>query len=84
MALGAIVIGLILRTRAFLYVGTIVFVVNAINQLVLLNPTYPFMKWIVGILVGTVLIWIAADFERRREQWVAFAQTWLQNLSTWE
>ncbi|MEM6520685.1 MAG: hypothetical protein AAF722_15300, partial [Cyanobacteria bacterium P01_C01_bin.70] len=84
MALGAIAAGLLLRIRAFLYVGTIVFVVNAVNQLVLLNPTYPFMKWIVGILVGTALICIAADFERRREQWVAFAQTWLQNLSTWE
>ncbi|MEL6402634.1 MAG: hypothetical protein AAFR26_26695 [Cyanobacteria bacterium J06626_4] len=84
MALGAIAAGLLLRIRAFLYVGTIIFVINAVNQLVLLNPTYPFMKWIVGILVGTVLIWIAADFERRRQRWIAFAQTWLQNLSTWE
>ncbi|MEM6590783.1 MAG: hypothetical protein AAF651_02870 [Cyanobacteria bacterium P01_C01_bin.73] len=84
MALGAIAAGLVLSIRAFLYVGTIMFGLNAINQLVLLNPTYPFMKWIVGILVGTVLIWIAADFERRREQWMAIAQTWLQNLSTWE
>jgi len=84
MALGAIAAGLFFRTRAFLYAGTVVFVLNALNQLILLNAEYPFIKWVVGILVGVALIWIAADFERRRGQWLMLTQNWMQDLSGWQ
>lgn len=84
MGLTAIAVGLLLRTRAFLYTGTLVFVLNALNQLILLNATYPFMKWVVGIVVGVALIWIAADFERRRDQWLQLTQTWGQDLEDWQ
>ena len=84
MALGAIAAGLFCRTRAFLYAGTVVFVLNALNQLILLNATYPFVKWVVGILVGVALIWIAADFERRRDQWLMLTQNWMQDLDGWQ
>ncbi|MBD0268504.1 MAG: hypothetical protein ICV77_09435, partial [Cyanobacteria bacterium Co-bin8] len=69
--------------RAFLYIGTVIFGFNAINQLVLLNATYPFIKWVIGILVGVALIWIAADFERRRDQWLILTQGWVQELDRW-
>ena len=55
MALGAVAAGLFFRTRAFLYMGTVVFILNALNQLILLNAEYPFIKWVVGILVGVAL-----------------------------
>ncbi|NJL46077.1 MAG: hypothetical protein HC922_10955, partial [Leptolyngbyaceae cyanobacterium SM2_3_12] len=84
MALGAIAAGLGLRTRAFLYVGTVVFGLNALNQLILLNANFPFIKWVVGILVGVALIWIAADFERRRDQWLLLTQNWTQDLDNWQ
>jgi hypothetical protein len=84
MGLGAIAAGLGLRTRAFLYGGTGVFILNALNQLIVLNATYPFIKWVVGILVGIGLIWIAADFERRRDQWLSLTQTWTQDLNGWQ
>ena len=84
MALGAIAAGLFFRTRAFLYSGTAVFVLNALNQLILLNAEYPFIKWIAGILVGIALIWIAADFERRRDQWLMLTQNWMQDLDGWQ
>ncbi|MBD2258001.1 hypothetical protein [Pseudanabaena sp. FACHB-2040] len=82
-SLGAIALGLLLRTRAFLYIGTVIFGLNAINQLVLLNATYPFIKWVIGIVVGVALIWIAADFERRRDQWLILTQGWVQELDRW-
>ena len=84
MALGAVAAGLFCRTRAFLYAGTVVFVLNALNQLILLNADYPFIKWVVGILVGVALIWIAADFERRRDQWLMLTQNWMQDLDGWQ
>ncbi|MGF1568873.1 MAG: hypothetical protein ACFCVD_12510 [Nodosilinea sp.] len=84
MALGAIAAGLAFRTRACLYVGTVIFGLNALNQLILLNSTYPFVKWVAGIIVGIALIWVAADFERRRDQWMLFTQTWIQDLDGWQ
>jgi hypothetical protein len=84
LALGAIAAGLLLRMRAPLYVGTVVFVLNALNQLVLLNAAFPFIKWMVGIVVGIALIWIAADVERRRDQWLQLTQTWGQDLDNWQ
>ncbi len=84
LALGAIAAGLLLRIRALLYVGTVVFVLNALNQLVLLNAAFPFIKWVVGIVVGIALIWIAADVERRRDQWLQLTQSWGQDLDDWQ
>lgn len=84
MALAAIAAGLALRIRAPLYVGTVVFVLNALNQLVLLNAAFPFLKWVVGIVAGIALIWIAADVERRRDQWLQLTQRWGQDtLDNW-
>ncbi len=84
LALGAIAAGLLLRLRAPLYVGTLVFVLNTLNQLVLLNAAFPFIKWMVGIVVGIALIWIAADVERRRDQWLQLTQNWGQDLDNWQ
>ncbi|MGG6238608.1 hypothetical protein ACQ4N7_08190 [Nodosilinea sp. AN01ver1] len=84
MALGAIAAGLLLRMRAPLYVGTVIFALNALNQLVLLNAAFPFIKWVVGIVVGIALIWAAADVERRRDQWLQLTQNWGQDLDGWQ
>ncbi|WP_035985157.1 hypothetical protein [Leptolyngbya sp. KIOST-1] len=84
VALVAIAAGLLLRMRAPLYVGTLVFALNALNQLVLLNAAFPFVKWVVGIVVGIALIWVAADVERRRDQWLQLTQTWSQDLDGWQ
>jgi hypothetical protein len=84
LSLGLLSAGLFLQIRAFLYVGTLVFTLNALNQLVLLNAVYPLMKWVLGLAVGVALIWVAADFERRRSQWLQITQTWLDNLDGWQ
>ena len=41
-------------------------------------------RWVLGLAVGVALIWVAADFERRRSQWLQITQTWLDNLDGWQ
>lgn len=84
VSLAAIFIGLTLRTRAFLYVGTITFLLNAFYQLVILIFAYSLLKWIVGLVAGVALIWIAATFETRREQMGSLLRQWFVDLQDWQ
>jgi hypothetical protein len=76
--------GLGLRIRAYLYVGTATFLINALYQLGILIFDYPFSKWVVGLLVGIAFIWIAATFETRREQITALLRNWITELQNWQ
>jgi hypothetical protein len=84
VSLIAIFAGLGLRVRAFLYVGTLVFLLNIINQLIVLIAIYSLLKWIIGLCLGVLLIWIAANFETRREQVTTLMQNWLVELEDWQ
>ncbi|NJL41779.1 MAG: DUF2157 domain-containing protein, partial [Leptolyngbyaceae cyanobacterium SM1_4_3] len=84
ISLVAIFAGLSLRVRAFLYVGTITFLVNAFYQLVILIFDYPLLKWIVGLMVGIAFIWLAANFETRRSQLGTLLRNWFTDLQRWE
>jgi len=84
LSIVAIFAGLALRTRSFLYIGTVVFLINAFNQLVILNFRYAFLKWLIGLLVGITFIWVAANFETRREQLTSLIRNWLTELQNWE
>ncbi|MGB3533856.1 MAG: hypothetical protein WBA13_10110 [Microcoleaceae cyanobacterium] len=83
-SLVAIFAGLGLRIRAFLYIGTATFLINACNQLIILNSTYSFLKWVIGFIVGLCLIWIAANFETRREQILSLLQDKSTDFEQWE
>ncbi|MDJ0715576.1 MAG: hypothetical protein QNJ54_15325, partial [Prochloraceae cyanobacterium] len=76
--------GLGLQIRAFLFVGTITFLLTIFYQLVVLITVYSFSKWIIGLVSGIILIGIAANFERRREQMIAMWQNWLLRLEEWQ
>ncbi|MGK7878356.1 MAG: hypothetical protein AB4426_35150 [Xenococcaceae cyanobacterium] len=80
----AIVTGLGLRIRSFLFVGTITFVLTVFYQLVVLIFEEPFSKWVVGLIAGIIFISIAAIVERRREQIIMVLQNWLSKLNQWE
>ena len=79
-----IFVGLGLRIRAFLYIGTAIFLINIVNQLIILNSVYSFIKWIIVFILGVILIWIAANFETRREQLITLWNNWVAELETWE
>lgn len=84
VSLLSILAGLGLKIRAPLYVGTVVFLADVFNQLVILNQIYPLTKWIVGLIAGSLLIWVAATFETRRLQWRSLVQSWFEILDLWE
>ncbi len=84
ISLATIFAGLGLRVRAFLYVGTATFLVNGFVQLAILGSIYSFLKWAIGLVVGIILIWIAATFETRREQIAALLEHWIGELENWE
>ncbi len=76
--------GLILRVRAFLLVGTATFLLTAFYQLVILISRFPFIKWVVGLVVGIIFIGMAANFETRREQITSVLRNSNSQLSEWE
>jgi hypothetical protein len=76
--------GLALRVRAFLYIGTATFLVNAFYQLVVLIFDYPFLKWVIGLIVGISILGIAGTFETRREQITSLVRNWVSELRSWE
>ncbi|MGM3305617.1 DUF2157 domain-containing protein [Anabaena sp. WFMT] len=80
----AIFAGLALRVRAFLYVGTAAFLITSIYQLVIFSLSYSFLKWIVGLLVGILLIYIAANFETRRTQINILIRNTIDEFENWE
>ncbi|MEG4964575.1 MULTISPECIES: hypothetical protein [unclassified Microcoleus] len=83
-SLMAIAAGLALRVRAFLFVGTAVFLINVFYQLVVLIFDYPLIKWAIGLAFGIVFIWIAATFETRRDRISALVQHWVVQLQSWD
>jgi hypothetical protein len=84
LAMGLVLLGLALRVRAFLYVGTIVFIGQVLRLLWLFVNSYSLLLWAVGIVLGLLLIWIAATFEARRSQMSALLQYWLNQFANWE
>ncbi|MBD2629879.1 DUF2157 domain-containing protein [Trichormus variabilis] len=80
----AIFAGLALRVRAFLYVGTATFFITSIHQLVIFSRRYSFLKWIVGLLVGIILIYIAANFETRRTQIDSLLRSSSNTFQEWD
>ena len=83
-SLVAIAAGLALRVRAFLFVGTGIFLINVFYQLVVLIFDYPLIKWAIGLAFGILFIWIAATFETRRDRISAFVQHWVVELQSWD
>ncbi len=84
IALGLITVGLLRRTRAYLYVGTLTFLIAVLRTLWIFVLDYSLLLWAIGIAIGILLIWIAATFESRRSQTIAFVQYWLDELGEWE
>lgn len=77
-------IGIFRKIRAFLYGGTLLFVLKVIRQLWLFIADYSLLLWAIGIALGLVLIWIAATFEARRTETLALLRHWQAELADWD
>jgi hypothetical protein len=84
LSFATIFAGLILRIRAFLYVGTLTFLGNVFYQSIVLVKRQSLVKWAIGLIAGIALLWIAATFETRREQIRLLLQDWAAELETWD
>lgn len=83
-SIGFILTGLVLRIRAFLYIGTGSFIVQIGRQIWFFIHDYSLTLWAVGIVLGITFIWIAANFESRREQMTSMLQGWVTKLEDWD
>ena len=86
IALGILFIfaGLILKVRAFLYVGTATFVLQILRVLWLFISANSLLLWAVGIVLGLAFIWVAATFESRRSQVSTRLSSWTSALESWD
>jgi hypothetical protein len=82
LAIGAA--GLVWRVRAWFYVGTMTFLLSNFYQLVILITERPVTKWAIGLFAGMLIIFLAANFEKRREQITKALQHWLDRLQEWQ
>lgn len=79
-----IMIGLGLQIRAFLYVGTIVFMLTNFYHLVVLITESSLSKWIIGFVTGILLIIVAGIFERKRETIFYNIKNWFEQMEKWD
>jgi hypothetical protein len=84
LGIGLVLAGLGLRVRALLYVGTLTFIGKVLHQLWLFINDNSLLLWALGIALGLLLIWLAATFEARRGQAIAFVRHWVSELEAWE
>jgi hypothetical protein len=83
-SIALVIAGLVLRVRAFLYIGTLTFMIKVLRQVWVFLYDYSLALWAIGIVLGLLFMWIAATFEARRSQVIAFLQYWFDELQTWE
>jgi hypothetical protein len=79
-----VLLGLALRVRAYLFVGTLTFISVVLMQVWSLIAQYSFLIWAILIGAGIMLISIVANFEARRDRMLELWQGLVNELSTWE
>jgi hypothetical protein len=84
LGLGLVLLGLLLRVRAFLYVGTLTFVFKVLRLVWLFVAHESQTLWVAGFIPGILFIWIAMTFEARRSQVTALLQYWVTALEEWQ
>ncbi|MEM8610829.1 MAG: hypothetical protein AAGF93_02340 [Cyanobacteria bacterium P01_H01_bin.105] len=84
ISFGFIILGLLTRVRAYLYVGTLTFGLQILRTITLFINTDGRLLWAIGIVLGITLIWIAATFEARRAQISELLSQWSDMLQNWE
>ncbi|MEO1622627.1 MAG: hypothetical protein AAFU53_16540, partial [Cyanobacteria bacterium J06632_3] len=76
--------GLIMKVRAYLYVGTATLMLQVLRVLWLVISANTLLVWAVGIALGLMFIWVAATFESRRSQVSSQLSSWTEALDNWD
>jgi hypothetical protein len=83
VSLGGIILGIALRTRAFLYAGTSFFVLNVMGQLLLFFPEQRLSRAIVLLALGTLITGSMIWFNMQREAILQRLRLARADLTTW-
>ncbi|MBT9310784.1 hypothetical protein [Leptothoe kymatousa] len=84
ISIGFVLLGLANQVRAYLYVGTLTFILQIWRTIMMFIRTDGSTLWAVGIVLGIALIWIAATFESRRTQVRDLLRQWSTMLHHWD
>jgi hypothetical protein len=84
LSLGGIIVGIALRTRAFLYAGIAFFVLNVAGQLVLLFPEQRLSKAVVLLTLGTGITGAMIWFNAQRESILQRIRIFRSDLEKWD
>ena len=79
-----VICGLAWRIRAYLIIGTITFVALVLVQAIILVTQYSFLLWVMGIFAGIAFIFVAANFESRRDFIWGLMRHVLDELAQWQ
>jgi len=79
-----IMAGLGFRVRAYLFTGTLTFILLVLTQAIILVTQYSFLMWALGIFAGIGFILVAANFEVRRDRILALFRNAEMELQSWE
>ena len=83
ISLVGILIGIALRTRAFLYVGTSFFVLNIVGQLILLFPEQRLTRAVVLLVLGALITGSMIWFNIQREAMLQRLRIFRADVATW-
>jgi hypothetical protein len=83
VSLVGIIIGITLRTRAFLYAGTSFLVLNIVGQLILLFPEQRLTRAIVLLALGTLITGSMIWFNMQRETILQRIRIFRADLAMW-
>lgn len=76
--------GLGLKIRAFLFIGTAVFIINILEQFIIFGTLYTLSKWILGLGFGVILIVSGAIFESKKSQIKTALNDYYSKLQNWQ
>ncbi len=83
ISVGVVLAAMGLRLRALMYAGTAFLVADVAAMVVRGSVDEPSLLWIAGILLGVLLVALAAYCERRREQMLQRLRMVAAELETW-
>ena len=84
LSLAGVFLGIVLRTRAFLYAGVTFLVLNVAGQLVLLFPEQRLGKAVVLLVLGTSIMGAMIGFNAQRETILRRIRILRADLAQWE
>jgi fructose-specific phosphotransferase system IIC component len=82
LALAGVLVGIVLRVRAFLYLGTTFLLIAIITMIryASVNLGWTWLWWVAGIVTGALIIFTFALFEKKRGEMLQV----LEDLRGWE